>query len=271
MSRRLTREETARALRALGIERPFGTTFCNLNDVKDVRYDFHSHPQHQLLFPVSGLVFIETNERLYACSPQIGLWLPAGMEHATTTTSGTVSAMFSPEEYPALSRTPVMVRKTPLLGEAMQYAALEDSRSAGLLAPLFRVIHGIARENVMEASWPSLPVGNSGAMKRTIDVLMQELNTISVGALARMTGQSERTMRRRFLKELGIGPELFIQRARLIRAMQLLIEYPQRTIIEIGLEAGYSNHSAFTSAFGQWTGMTPSAFRKGFTYGIRRE
>ena len=70
-------------------------------------------------------------------------------------------------------------------------------------------------------------------------------------------------MRRRFLKELRMGPELFIQRARLIRAMQLLMANRGETITEIGLEAGYSNHSAFTSAFRKLTGLTPTAFRKG--------
>ena len=59
-----------------------------------------------------------------------------------------------------------------------------------------------------------------------------------------------------------MGPELFIQRARLIRSMQLLMGERGKPIIEIGLEAGYSNHSAFTAAFRKMTGMTPSAFRK---------
>ena len=60
-----------------------------------------------------------------------------------------------------------------------------------------------------------------------------------------------------------MGPELFIQRARLIRAMQLLMANRGETITEIGLEAGYSNHSAFTSAFRKLIGLTPSNFRKG--------
>jgi transcriptional regulator GlxA family with amidase domain len=175
----------------------------------------------------------------------------------------TLSAFLSPAEFGGISEIPTMVRVTPLLHQAMKHTVEHQDAECTYTAALFQVIHGAASENILEGSWPTLPVGSSEALKRTIDAIMQELDSITVRGLAVSTGQSERTMRRRFLKELGMGPELFIQRARLIRAMQLLMANRGESITEIGLEAGYSNHSAFTSAFRKLTGLTPTAFRKG--------
>jgi AraC-like DNA-binding protein len=264
MNRWLTSLETKRALQALGIERPFAATFGALDRAEDRRYNFHRHRQHQLLFPVSGLLFIETKSNFYVLSPQIALWIPAELSHATTTMSAqTLSAFLSPAEFGGISEIPTMVRVTPLLHQAMKHTVEHQDAECTYTAALFQVIHGAASENILEGSWPTLPVGSSEALKRTIDAIMQELDSITVRGLAVSTGQSERTMRRRFLKELGMGPELFIQRARLIRAMQLLMANRGESITEIGLEAGYSNHSAFTSAFRKLTGLTPTAFRKG--------
>jgi len=272
MNRRLTSQETRSALRSLGIERPFACTFGVVDYPEDRRYDFHRHQQHQLLFPVSGLLFIETKTNFYVVSPQIALWIPAGLSHATTTMSAkTLSAFLSPADFENISDAPVMVRVTSLLHQALRHSVEHLGNDCGYSDALFRVIHGAASENVLEGSLPLLPVGSSQGLKRTIDAIMQELPTISVRTLALSTGQSERTMRRRFLRELGMGPELFIQRARLIRAMQLLMGGNQESIIEIGLEAGYSNHSAFTSAFRKLTGMTPSAFRKGSVASVSLE
>lgn len=263
MERRLTNEETKRALHLLGIDRPFASTFGISDASEDVRYNFHHHRQHQLLLPGSGLLFVETKNNFYVCSPQIGLWIPAGVSHATTTkTKQTLSCYFNPAKFSKIAEAPAMIRMTPLLREAMKDSVSRKDDSQGYASAVFQMIHGVAAENVLEKFWPSIPMGSSDFLKRAIDVVMHELSAIFVHDLAKKTGQSERSMRRRFLKELGIGPEQFIQRARLLRAMQLLVEHSGRTITEIGLEVGYSNHSAFTSAFQNFTGLTPTLFRR---------
>ncbi len=75
---------------------------------------------------------------------------------------------------------------------------------------------------------------------------------------------SERTLRRHFRGELEISPERYIQQARLTKAMQLLTDkLPVRTVTEVALEVGYSNHSAFSAAFRKFTGRSPVEFRAG--------
>lgn len=250
-------------MQQLGVDRPFAATFGYLGPVENIRYDFHRHRQHQLIFPASGLHFIETQSNFYVASPQIALWIPAGVSHATTTLSArTLSVFFSTSKFQSIAKAPAMIRVTPLLHQTMLHTVESGRGSCDFSEALFRVIHGIAGENILEGSLPSLPVGSTESLKRTVNAVMENLETITVRALAGKTGQSERSMRRKFLSEIGMGPELFIQRARLIRSMQLLMGDRKKAIIEIGLEAGYSNHSAFTSAFRKLTGMSPSLFRK---------
>ena len=261
MARRLTAGETKRAIRQLGIDRAPRTGFGFFDEAKNVRYAWHSHTRHQLMFPAAGVLFVEAGPHYFACTPELGLWIPAGVKHVTTTgLSDTVSVFFAAGEYQALSKGPVMVRIAPLLRESAKYAAAGRDGLAGS-KDLFRVMHGMVTANVQESAWSSLPVGRSEIMQRTVVVAMQGLSEMTIPELARQSGQSERTMRRRFLKELGMGPEQFLQRARLMRAMQWLIGGERRSITEIALEVGYSNHSAFSAAFRRFAGKTPKAFR----------
>jgi AraC-like DNA-binding protein len=49
---------------------------------------------------------------------------------------------------------------------------------------------------------------------------------------------------------------------RVEEAKQLLASDPDRTVLEIGLEAGFGSKPSFNTIFKQKTGMTPSEFRK---------
>lgn len=68
-------------------------------------------------------------------------------------------------------------------------------------------------------------------------------------------------LHRTFVAQLGETPASYIRRRRLERAGQKL----QMGAVDIGavaLAAGYGNHNAFSKAFKQQYGMSPSAFRE---------
>ncbi len=60
---------------------------------------------------------------------------------------------------------------------------------------------------------------------------------------------------------LGTSPYRYLNKRRILRAQQLLLD-PQQTLTDIGLSLGFSSHSHFTNTFRKVTGMTPSQFRK---------
>jgi len=262
MTKRLSAIATQKAIRALGIDRPSGTALGILDRASDTRYAFHRHRRHQFLFPLSGLLFVETDSAIFPCSPKNGLWIPAGTSHATTTgPRATVSVFFERAKSADAARAALGVSITPLLRETALRAAQGDGDSRSFRAALFEVIQRLIGENLLARSWPSLPVPKSEALRRSVEIAFASLDSITLAQLARLSGQSERTMRRRFARELGMGPELFLLRARLIRSMQLLVERPGSSVTEIAFAVGYQNHSAFTAAFRRFCGQTPSAFR----------
>jgi AraC family transcriptional regulator len=79
-------------------------------------------------------------------------------------------------------------------------------------------------------------------------------------ALARHSGMSASTIRRRILEATGETPRQHIERLRLERAAAQL-QLRQATVLEIALDNGFASHEVFTRAFGRHFGTTPSQWR----------
>ena len=54
----------------------------------------------------------------------------------------------------------------------------------------------------------------------------------------------------------------FVNRFRIVEASRLLLEYPDRSILEVGFEAGFNSKSTFNAIFKAYTSETPTQFRK---------
>ena len=72
---------------------------------------------------------------------------------------------------------------------------------------------------------------------------------------------SECHFSRMFKKAAGYSPLQFFIRLRMARARQLLLETDQ-SIIDVGLEVGYSSHSHFSQVFKREVGVTPTQYRQ---------
>ena len=98
-------------------------------------------------------------------------------------------------------------------------------------------------------------------LRKVEDYLYEHLaDEISVGDLAAQVDLSPFHFCRVFKQTTGMSPLQFITRERITRAQQLMRE-TSRSLIEIGLEVGYTNPSHFTQVFRRVAGTTPTAFR----------
>ncbi len=79
--------------------------------------------------------------------------------------------------------------------------------------------------------------------------------------LARRLGYSEFHTTRRFREISGMQFRDYLRRRRLAFAL-LAVRDSQRSILDIALDHGFSSHAAFTRAFKDAYGMTPSEYRK---------
>ncbi|WP_236705926.1 helix-turn-helix transcriptional regulator [Frankia sp. ACN1ag] len=83
----------------------------------------------------------------------------------------------------------------------------------------------------------------------------------TIGAVCRAVGVSERTLRRRFAASTGLTWRQYLLHSRMARAAALLSE-PGPTVLDVAIAVGFDSASAFTRAFRQHTGDTPTAYRR---------
>ena len=83
---------------------------------------------------------------------------------------------------------------------------------------------------------------------------------ISIEALADLVELSSSHFSHVFKESTGTTPLQFVTRQRITRAQQLVRE-TSRSLIEVGLEVGYTSPSHFAQVFRRVVGVTPTDFR----------
>lgn len=101
-----------------------------------------------------------------------------------------------------------------------------------------------------------------GALKRVIAHIEASLhNRIELGDLARMARLSECHFSRAFGQSLGVPPHRYIILRRIAVASELLAG-TDRSLVDIALEVGFSDHSHFSRSYLRITGETPRSYRR---------
>ena len=105
------------------------------------------------------------------------------------------------------------------------------------------------------------PYGGSPAMQRVVDYTRLKGLNVTLPEVAAHVGMSERTLRRHMQIDLGQSWREFIREFRMNRAMELLRK-DRKSVTEVAFEVGFSSSSAFSNAFADYAGTTPSTFAR---------
>ena len=99
-------------------------------------------------------------------------------------------------------------------------------------------------------------------VKRVIALMQEHLSgTITLSNMAAAVGISEYHFLRAFRNTTGLPPHQYQLMMRINRAKRM-IEKTKMSLPAVALSLGFSSQSHMTTAFGQWVGATPLAYRQ---------
>lgn len=245
-------------------ERP--VSFLNRTFDPGGPYEFRME-RHYLVYAISGVMRLEAAGKRWTLTPSRAALLSAGTGASVTILAKIEAAsvlfdtsfMGMPEQELAVFDMPVLGRE--ILRECRALGESEEALS-GYETALFKAL----AENIMRAAiTPSafvLPAPSSPELVRAVSITEENArNQIDLSFIARESGQSTRSLTRKFRKELGMSWGEYLRRLRVILAVEALGR-TERPITEIALSVGYDSISGFNTAFRDLTGQTPSGYRE---------
>lgn len=242
--------------------------FCVFRDFppetdKTVQFD-----RHYLLYAAKGTMRLQAAGRAWTLPPARAALIAAGAPVTLTiaTTITCCSVLFAPDIY-AAPKVPLRVLDMSPLARELILACRDYGPDTEALHPdgrmLFDTLHMLATRAAEAPNDMWMPVGQSDPVRSALQLTENGLGgTVSFSDIAQAVGLTERTLARRFQDEVGMPWRDCQRRLRMIRAVEALAD-PTRQITQVALDVGYSSSSAFNSAFLDFTGQTPTAFRAG--------
>ncbi|HUE82992.1 MAG TPA: helix-turn-helix domain-containing protein [Pyrinomonadaceae bacterium] len=111
-------------------------------------------------------------------------------------------------------------------------------------------------ENLLMTRLPRV----QGLHPAVADALEQFTRTSSVQEVVKRTGYSHRRFIELFTKAVGITPKLYTRVQRFQRVIELAAFRPSASMLDLALEAGYSDQPHFTRQFKEFSGMAPGEY-----------
>lgn len=220
----------------------------------------HQHARGQLLGARRGLLSVDAADHHWVVPATHAVWIPPDCLHGLRS-HGPFHGWSVYVATPAcaeLPGQPCIIATSGLLREAVDRAATWgqgalDERQERVAQLILDEIAALPAEPF------GLPLPHDPRLRRITQALVDDLaDNRSLAQWAQWGGVSARTLARRFVNETGFTFSQWRQRARLLRALELLAAAVPVTTI--ALELGYENVSAFIAMFRRTFGVTPGRY-----------
>ena len=221
----------------------------------------------QLLFAARGMLTVHTDAGLWVVPAHQAVWVPAGVRHGVEVAGGVamralyMSGALGDALHARLPGTCRVVEISPLLREVLRRAM--RLRTLDRRVPAERhLLDVLLDELTLLPLLPlDLPMPREARAARAAALIRAEpAARHTLAEVARASAASARTLERLFRAETGLPFGLWRQRARLLRALQLLAE--GGTVTGAANAVGYESTSAFVFAFRRALGTTPGRYFK---------
>src|SRR4051812_6861527 len=232
---------------------------------KGSRLDTHMHREAQLVYAARGTMQVTTPKGRWLVPPDRAVWVPARLEHAIDVLADIEMrtlyfdlAWLSREGRRQSLRAGFVVRVSPLLHQAI--LALFDNRDdAGRTELLVKL--AMLELHQAEDSATFIPLPHEPRCRRAADIVLADLTgDHEIETLAREVGTSARTLSRLFAAETQLSFKSWCQRARIAAAIEKISTDVNLSVKQLASDLGYASVPAFSHAFRQVTGKTPTEF-----------
>jgi len=235
------------------------------NYKKGVRLDTHMHREAQLVYAARGTMQVTTPKGRWLVPPDRAVWVPARLEHAIDVLADIEMrtlyfdlTWLKREKRSASLTQEFVVRVSPLLHQAI--LALFDHRNAPERTTL---LVKLAMLELHQAEDPAtfIPLPHEPRCRRAADIVLRApAASHEIESLAQKVGTSARTLSRLFSSETQLSFKSWCQRARIAAAIERLSMGNNVSVKKLAAELGYASVPAFSHAFRQVTGKTPTEF-----------
>lgn len=234
---------------------------------KGARLDPHMHREAQLVYAASGTMQVTTPKGRWLVPPDRAVWVPAHHAHAIDMLSASEmrTIYFDSDWLQGNMRAPrlaqeFVVHVSPLLHHAILalFADPRDRERADLLIQLT-----LLELRHADDSATFIPLPRDPRCRRAADiVLAAPAAAHDIETLAGRVGASGRTLSRLFAAETKLSFKAWCQRARIARAIERLSTERHLSVKELAFALGYASVPAFSHAFRQVTGQSPTDFAR---------
>ena len=232
---------------------------------KGVGLDTHMHREAQLVYAAKGTMQVTTPKGRWLVPPDRAVWVPARLEHSIDVLADIEMrtlyfdlAWLAREDRSESLDSEFVVRVSRLLHETI--LALFDGYGnpdrTGLLVRL-----AVLELRHAEDSATFIPLPHEPRCRRAADIVLGDPTAAhEIETLAREVGTSARTLSRLFSSETQLSFKSWCQRARIAAAIERLSMEANLSVKQLASELGYASVPAFSHAFRQVTGKTPTEF-----------
>ena len=169
-----------------------------------------------------------------------------------------VTKPFSSEE--VVARVRVHARLAQPLPAALATSAVYAVPAVSAATRIPQASNEAKSKTETETNAPPLTSGQRLVQQTQARLTERMAQTINLTALAHEVGTNERRLTTEFRQHTGMAVFEYLRVQRLRRACELLL-HTELAVGSIGLQTGYSSSAAFSFAFRQHFGLTPSDYR----------
>jgi AraC-like DNA-binding protein len=232
---------------------------------KGIRLGTHMHREAQLVYAAKGTMQVTTPKGRWLVPPDRAVWVPARLEHSIDVLADIQMRTLyfdlrwlAREQRSRSLDAEFVVRVSRLLHESI-LALFDGSDEPDRTDLLIRL--AMLELHQAEDSTTFIPLPHEPRCRRAADIVLADpTETHDIADLARQVGTSARTLSRLFSAETQLSFKSWCQRARIASAIERLSMHPALSVKQLAADLGYASFPAFSHAFRQVTGKTPTEF-----------